>query len=240
MSSRKDTYDYEKSDDKLVESVKMGSYGVSIVTTTFNEREYIPVFVARVREALKNVPHEVIVVDDSSPDGTYEVARKLADKAYRVYKFGQSRGLLYGIERASYPVVITLDADLENPPELIPKLLEEFKRGNYDILVASRMSLPRLSEKITSKTLGKILGVSDVYSNFRVYRRDYMLNIKLRLGETFGGELLVIAKKRGLRIGEYLYKPPPRRSQPRIGGTLKANLRIMWATLKLLVYYFLG
>jgi len=218
----------------------MKSSGVSIVTTTFNEREYISAFVTKVREALKNIPHEVIVVDDSSPDGTYEVARELADKAYKVYRFGQTRGLLYGIERASYPIVVTLDADLENPPELIPRLLEVFSHEEYDVLVASRTTLPRISERLTSRTLGRLLGVSDVYSNFRVYRRDCMLNIKLRLGETFGGELLVIAKKRGLRIGEYLYKPPPRRGQPRIGGTLKANLRIMWATLKLLVYYFLG
>jgi len=213
-------------------------YGVSVVTTTYNERENIPIFVRRIRESLRNLPHEIVIVDDDSPDGTYDVARELADKAYRVHGFGQTRGLLYGIERASYPIVITLDADLENPPELIPKLLEEFERGNYDILVASRTSLPRVSERITSKTLGRLLGISDVYSNFRIYRRDRMLGVKLKLGETFGGELLVTAKKSGFKIGEYLYKPPPRRSQPRIGGTLKANLRIIWATIKLLTYYF--
>jgi len=89
----------------------MKSSDVYIVTTTFNERENIPAFVTKVREAPKNIPHEVIVVDDSSPDGTYEIARELADKAYKVYRFGQTRGLLYGIERASYRFPLDVHPD---------------------------------------------------------------------------------------------------------------------------------
>ena len=56
-------------------------------------------------------------------------------------------------------------------------------------------------------------------------------------GETFGAEFLVIAKKKGLAIGEIKYHPPPRRKNPRIGGTVKANLRIMWALLKSFILY---
>jgi len=61
--------------------------GVSVVTATYNERENIPVLIKRIREALKDIPHEVVVVDDSSPVGTYKVAREYADKAYKVYRF---------------------------------------------------------------------------------------------------------------------------------------------------------
>jgi dolichol-phosphate mannosyltransferase len=59
----------------------------------------------------------------------------------------------------------------------------------------------------------------------------------LKGGETFGAEFLVIAKKRGLTIDEIKYDPPPRRKNPRIGGTIKANLRIIWALLKSLIIY---
>ena len=81
-----------------------------------------------------------------------------------------------------------------------------------------------------------LIGVSDVYSNFRVYKRDLFKDYSIVLGETFGGELLVYAWIMGYRIGEYTYDPPPRRSRPRIGGTIKADTRILMATLKLLTY----
>jgi dolichol-phosphate mannosyltransferase len=54
----------------------------------------------------------------------------------------------------------------------------------------------------------------------------------LKGGETFGAEFLVIAKKKGLAIGELKYAPPSRRKNPRIGGTIKASLRISWALIK--------
>ena len=213
--------------------------GVSVVTATYNERENLPLLIARIRKVLSRVPHEVIVVDDSSPDGTYEVARELADLAIKRNREGQTRCLFIGIKRAKYSTVVTIDADLENPPELIPALLKEFVRGGYDVLVASRRHLPRISEVLASKTIGKLIGVSDVFSNFRVYKRGRVLDFELRLGETFGGELLIMAWKRGYKVGEYLYEPPPRRELPRIGGRVRANLRITWALIKVLTRYIL-
>jgi len=90
----------------------------------------------------------------------------------------------------------------------------------------------RISEKIASKTLGTLLGVNDIFSNFRAYKRETISKFNLRGGETFGAEFLVIAKKKGLTIGEIKYDPPPRRTEPRIGGKTKANLRIIWALIK--------
>ena len=55
--------------------------GVSVVTTTWNERENIEELILRIRSALKGIPHETIVVDDSSSDGTLEVAKRIADVA---------------------------------------------------------------------------------------------------------------------------------------------------------------
>ncbi|HLN89294.1 MAG TPA: hypothetical protein VK253_04445, partial [Candidatus Binatia bacterium] len=101
----------------------------------------------------------------------------------------------------------------------------------FDLVVASRKNLPRFSERWASKTVGKICGVSDFYSNFRAYKKRTIAS-KLVGGETFGGELLVAAKKHGFKIGETKYEPPNRRSKPRIGGLIKANLRITAASLK--------
>ncbi|MCS7105560.1 MAG: glycosyltransferase family 2 protein [Thermofilaceae archaeon] len=207
---------------------------VSVVTATYCERENLPVLVARLRSALASYEHEIIVVDDSSPDGTYEVALEHADKAIKVEGFGQTRSLLEGIRAANHEIVATIDADLENPPELLPLMLKTFLNEGVDLLVASRVELPRVSERIASATLGKLFGVRDVFSNYRVYRRSLFTGHELTLGETFGGELLLYAWAMGYRIRELTYAPPPRRPDPRIGGRLKANLRILSASSKLL------
>jgi len=195
--------------------------GISVVTTTWNEVENIEELIRRIRSTLQNIPHEIIVVDDNSFDGTLQVAEHFADVAVGKIREGQTKGLLYGAKLAKYPVIVTIDSDLENSPELIPKLVE--KITVFDLVVASRSVVPRFSERWAAKTLGKICGVSDFYSNFRVYKKPILAK-DLMGGETFGGELLVAAKKEGFRIGEITYEAPPRRSKPQIGGVLEPTL----------------
>jgi dolichol-phosphate mannosyltransferase len=207
--------------------------GVSVVTTTWNEQENIEKLVLMTKDALQQVQHETIVVDDDSSDGTVQIAKRVADVAVTKPREGQTKGLLYGMRLAKYPTIITIDADLENDPALIPNLIQQ--TAKFDIVVASRTKLPRISERIASKTIGKLVGVTDTLSNFRAYRKDIIPRFNLRGGETFGAEFLVIAKKSGLKIGEITYEPPPRRRNPRIGGTLKADLRIFWALIKSLI-----
>ena len=213
----------------------MTENGVSVVTTTWSERLTIETLILGVRAVLRGIPHEIIVVDDESPDGTIDIARRLADVAVTKKREGQTMGLLHGMRLAKYLVIITIDSDLENSPECIPELIS--KTDQYSIVVASRKEIPRISEKIASKTLGKLFGVSDFFSNYRAYRREVVSKFNLKSGETFGAEFLVIAKKNKLRIGEITYEPPPRRKNPRIGGAVKANLRIFWALFKALAIY---
>jgi len=209
--------------------------GVSVVTTTWNERENLTKLVPEIRNVLKQIPHEIIIVDDDSPDGTIQVARLLADIAVSKKREGQSKGLLYGMKLARYPVIVTIDADLENSPTHIPKLIQQISES--DVVVASRQNLPRISEKIASKSLGKVLGVTDVFSNFRAFRNEVVPKLKLRGGETFGAEFLVIARKERLAISEIKYDSSIRRKNPRIGGKLQANLRILWALIKSIMVY---
>ena len=208
--------------------------GISVVTTTWNEKENIEELICRIRLTLQDSLHEIIVVDDNSLDGTLEVAKRFADLAVGKTREGQTKGLLFGAKLSKFPVIVTIDSDLENSPELIPSLVE--KLASFDLVVASRRVVPRFSERWASKTLGKLCGVSDFYSNFRAYKKETLSN-DLKGCETFGGELLVVAKKKGFRIGEITYEAPLRRSKPRIGGTIKANFRIIVATWKCFFIY---
>ena len=81
--------------------------------------------------------------------------------------------------------------------------------------------------------------MTDTFSNFKAFRKETISQFNLRGGETFGAEFLVTAKKKGFRIGEIKYDPPPRRKNPRIGGKTKANLRIIWALIKSLTLYLI-
>jgi len=180
-------------------------------------------------------PYEVIVVDDSSTDGTLEIAKNYADVAIRKPREGQTKGLLYGMQLAKFPIIVTIDSDLENDPEFMLAIIK--KLNEFNVVVASRTVIPRFSEKLASKTIGKSFGIYDFFSNYRAYKKETISNYKLKGGETFGAELLIIAKKNGFKIGQVLYEPPPRRSKPRIGGTVRANLRILRALLKAYAIY---
>ena len=203
---------------------------ISVVTTTWCEKENIGALLDRIHNILRGTNYEVIVVDDGSPDGTAEEALKHGGKVIvNKRRLGQTLSLTKGIIKARGNYIITIDSDLENPPELIPRLLSMLE--SYDFIVASRTRIPRISEKIASL----MFGIRDIYSNFKAFKREYAGVIaKTRCGETFGAEFTLNAVRHGLRIGELLYDPPPRRSKPRIGGVLKANLRIMAANMRLL------
>ena len=204
------------------------SSGVSVVSATWNERDALPDLIRRIHRALGSIPHETIIVDDTSPDGTGILASKLADVAICKRREGQSIALLTGIRKATYPIVVTIDADLENDPENIIGLLRSLEKG-HDIVVAARPNLPRFSERLFAATVGQWLGVTDVLSNFRAMRREKVESISLGHTETFGAEFLIRAHRVGLRIGQIQVDDTPRRSTPRIGGTLTANLRILKA-----------
>jgi len=209
--------------------------GISVVTTTWNERENIKNLILSVRAVLKGTPHEIIVVDDDSPDKTANIAKRYADTVISKKREGQTKGLLYGMQLAKYPVIVTLDADLENDPKIIPDLVKQTTENH--LIIASRTKIPRISEKIASKTLGKIIGITDTFSNFRAIRKEIVTLFELKAGETFGAEFQIIAKKKSLNICEIKYDPPQRRKNPRIGSTTIANLRILRALLKSLARY---
>lgn len=208
--------------------------GVSVITSTYNERENIAKLIAGIRKAMAGREHEIIVVDDTSPDGTVEVARSLADVAIAKIREGQTKAIATGTKAARFPTIVTIDADLENDPRQIPRLLEELQR--FDVVVACRDRLPRFSERMFVSLVGERLGVHDVLSNFRAFGKTTAESIRFGGTETYGAEFLIKAWRAGYRIGE-IHVELRRRAEPRLGNRLTANAKILMALAKSILIF---
>ncbi|MDA8168633.1 MAG: glycosyltransferase family 2 protein [Nitrospiraceae bacterium] len=110
---------------------------VSVVIPAFNEAEGIGHAIGEIQRVMdkSGVRYELIVVDDGSQDGTFETVRNLgrSNKKLKGMKlsrnFGKEAALLAGLEAAGGDAVITMDADLQHPPGLIPEMLAKWKEG---------------------------------------------------------------------------------------------------------------
>lgn len=115
---------------------------LSIVVPTYNESENLPKLVESLERVLKGYKFEIIVVDDSSPDGTGEVAEKLSRKhgnvkvIHRKGKKGLASAVAEGFNYANADILGVIDADLQHPPENICRMLMEIHGA--DVVIASR------------------------------------------------------------------------------------------------------
>ncbi len=111
---------------------------VAIVVPVFNEAANLPVLWSRLQGVLADPSREweVVFVDDGSTDRSLEILREYSQQDDRVRvvelarNFGQHSALLAGFRNCHADVIVTLDADLQNPPEEIPKLLRAIAEGN--------------------------------------------------------------------------------------------------------------
>lgn len=169
---------------------------VSVVVPAFDEEESLPVLSREIRETLDaaGVSFEVLLVDDGSADRTLEVMLDLArrDPAIRVVRQrpnqGQSAALAAGWRRARAPVVVTLDADLQNDPADIPRLLAALEAG-YDVVSGVRVErqdswVRRLSSRIANGVRNRLTGdaVSDVGCTLRACRTELLRDLPLFTG----------------------------------------------------------
>src|SRR3989338_3841243 len=200
---------------------------VSVVTTAYNEEKTVEELIKRIRRVLAGIKHEIIVVDDSSTDRTRIIAKRLADRVLTGNREGQMLCIWKGVRAAKYETVVTLDADLENLPEDIPRLLKRLDK--YDYVCASRDRLPRISERISSALLSRAIGVSDTFTNFRCFNgsvKRYLLSKTPLKTNTYGLEMNILPKKGGFRVCNV----PVRmiwRDQPRIGKTWRTDARLL-------------
>jgi dolichol-phosphate mannosyltransferase len=132
---------------------------ISIVVPAYNEERNLEVLYTRLREQLEALRQhwELVVVDDGSADGTWDAITELSGRDARVRgvrlsrNFGHQNALLAGLAAARGRAVITMDADLQHPPEIVTQLVERWNDG-YQIVHAIRRDPPSVSlfKRLTS------------------------------------------------------------------------------------------
>jgi len=167
---------------------------VSVVIPVFNERDCLDELARRLTQTLSGlaVDYEVIFINDGSTDGSEEKLDQLsrADRRLRAVhfrrNFGQTAAMMAGFDQARGEVVVTMDADLQNEPEDIPRLLAELEKG-YDLCSGWRAArrdraLTRVwPSKIANWMISKLTGVRlhDYGCSLKAYRREVLNGIQL-------------------------------------------------------------
>lgn len=217
---------------------------ISIVIPAFNEQECVPQMVQRLTALpLGEDRLEMIFVDDGSSDRTLEILRGLAAADARVRyvsfsrNFGHEAALTAGLDHAMGDAVVTLDGDLQHPPELIPQLLARWREG-CQIVYARRQtseSLPWL-KAATSRLFYKAIRYSSPVdippdtANFRLMDRRAVEQFRrLREHSRFGRALVAWT---GFKTATVPYE-----EDKRFAGATKYN---MWKSAKLAVDAFIS
>ena len=121
-----------------------GALSVSLILPTRNEASNIEEAVARAEKVLSYYAYEIIIVDDDSPDGTADIARRIASENVRVRciqrkgRRGLASACIEGALSAAGEVVVVMDADLQHDESILPKLIEPVLKGEADISVGTR------------------------------------------------------------------------------------------------------
>lgn len=144
---------------------------ISVVIPVMNEEGNITVLVEKLNEVLKDYSrYELIFVNDGSKDSTLEVLKNLNRKDRKIKylslskNFGHQNALKAGLDNAKGDCVISLDGDLQHPPELIPQLIEKWQEG-YDVVYTIRKDDPKtgIFKKLTAGIFYKIINsLSDI------------------------------------------------------------------------------
>lgn len=121
---------------------------LSIVVPAYNEQEALPLFykaIIEIEDKLSSVDLELVFVDDGSKDNTLSVIKELRDKDSRVRflsfsrNFGKEAAIYAGLEHAKGDYVVMMDADLQDPPALLPEMLENLQSGEYQCVATRRV-----------------------------------------------------------------------------------------------------
>jgi glycosyltransferase involved in cell wall biosynthesis len=219
---------------------------VSVVIPIYNEEDNLPDLVARVGAALTGSGHsfELILVDDGSRDDSAGILAELAGARpwlkplYLIRNYGQSAALQAGFDAARGEIIVTLDGDLQNDPDDIPRLLQILdERPDVDMISGWRKERQdrTLSRKIPSmlanRVISRVTGVPlhDYGCALKLYRAQVIRDLKLY------GELHrfipALAAEVGARIVEVSVKHHPRTrgtSKYGIDRTVRVVLDLLW------------
>lgn len=224
---------------------------ISIVLPTYNEAENI----SKVINLIKGLhPHwSILVIDDSSPDGTAGIVEDLGKKIDNIYLIKRDgergRGLagVCGFDLAlkeGSDIIVEMDADMSHHPRYLANLVREIE--NYDVIIGSRyikgggeMGRPlsrRVISRLANLYLRIILGISirDWTSGYRCFRREALNSILSDIkskGPSIVEEVLFKIRKKGFKIKEV-----PITFYERERGASKLSLKILFKTLLYPIY----
>jgi len=227
---------------------------VSVVSPIYNEIENVELLATQLNDALSGGKwsYELILVDDGSTDGSWEKMVELTKTVPHLViirlrrNFGQTAAMSAGFDRARGEFIVTLDADLQNDPADIPKLLEKAEEG-YDVVSGWRKDRKdpfinrRLPSMIANRIISYITNVKlhDHGCTLKVYRKDIIKNIRL-YGEMHRF-IPALASWVGGRVAEVVVTHHPRRfgsSKYGISRTIRVILDLI--TVKFLLHYAMG
>ncbi|GIU82364.1 MAG: glycosyltransferase [Acidobacteria bacterium] len=176
------------------ESAVKGKPEISIFLPVFNEEENLPLLHEKITKAIEEIGKEVeiIYVDDGSTDNSLRVLKEIALRDRRVKvialrrNYGQTAAMSAGIDAAAGEILIPMDADLQNDPCDIAKLLQKLDEG-YDVVSGWRKDRKDklITRKIPSQIANKLISwISGVYLHdygctLKAYRREVLENVKL-------------------------------------------------------------
>lgn len=134
---------------------------LSVVVPVYKEEKTVPEFLRRILPILDSITqeYEIIFSMDPSPDATEQIIREVCSKNPKVKllkfsrRFGQPMAILAGMQFSAGQAVIVIDVDLQDPPELIPKMIEKWREG-FDVVMAQRRS--RKGETFIKKLIAYI------------------------------------------------------------------------------------
>ena len=195
-----------------------------VIIPTYDEAENIAVAISRVLDSSPG--SEILVVDDSSPDGTSRIVEEISSRESRVHLLSRKdkaglgtayvAGFKYAIEHG-YDIVVEMDADLSHEPSTIPKFQEALK-NHADVAVGSRYAfgvsvlnwpMKRLLLSYGANIFARVVTgvpVNDMTSGFKAFKIDVLKSINLNSirssGYAFQVEMNARAYRRGFRITE--------------------------------------
>ena len=162
---------------------------ISVVIPVYNEEQNLPPLMDRLETALAGLeggePYEIILTDDGSADRSLEIMKGFAAArpgvrvVELVRNYGQHAAVFAGLAQARGEIVVTLDADLQNPPEEIPKIVAAFREG-YDLVNTIREGrqdtfFRRYASRLTNAMVRKFSGIT--LSDFGCMLRGYHRNV---------------------------------------------------------------
>lgn len=197
---------------------------ITVLVPVRDEAESVPVLAGEIEAVMQGLgrPWECLWVDDGSTDGTLDALRALVRSRgpHRLLSFdrnyGQSAALAQGILEARGEIVVTLDADLQNDPADVPRLLAPLDRGEADMVNGWRAQrqdgfVRRVSSRIANGFRNRMTGetVRDVGCSLRAFRRASVLSVPVFRG--MHRFLPTLARVQGARLLEIAVTHRPRR-----------------------------